>query len=149
MSAFNASRREVLGAATMLLGMAVSSPALAFHSGQSASFILDARLPEAAALSARARQAGHRMADPQGEILRLLLGPQGRLLIGADTIIGLSTYTDFMLAGDVLRAAGRRPRGALALPLVPGKACEPLLTLLHEACRRRVPSLATSYLWLA
>ena len=148
MNALTASRREVLGATSALLGMALAPRARGATPAARASFILDARLPEAGALTARAR--GHLIADPHGEIIRLLLGPQGKTLISAGAIIGLTTYTDFMLASDVLRGIGRAPRQPLALPLAKTDAENtPLLALLHESCQRRCASLATSYLWLA
>jgi hypothetical protein len=143
-----ASRREVLGATAALLGLAVAPRAVA-ATDEGAAFILDARLPEAAALAARARMAGHRAADPQGEMVRLLFGPQGKALTGSGTIIGLSTYSDFVLARDVLRDMGRAPREALALPLADHDAPPRLLALLHNACQRQCASQATSYLWLA
>lgn len=148
MRGLNASRRQVLGAATALLGLAAAPRAWAAPYDR-ASFIIDARLPEGPPLIERARASSHPIADPQGEIIRLLLGPQGPVLTRAGTIIGLSTYTDFVLARDMFRNVGRSVRGVLALPLTRDEAAEPLLTLLHDACQRRCASQASAFLWLA
>lgn len=145
-----ATRREVLAATAAALGLGLTlAPRQVGATPARTAFLVDSRLPEAAALAARARQAGHVVADPKREMVQLLLGPQGELLTGANTIIGLTTYSDLVLASDVLRGVGRSPHSALSLPLTGGEAPAPLLTLLHEACQRRCASLATSYLWLA
>lgn len=151
MSALPLSRRELLRAASITLGLAaglgLTTPALAASMGPA--FLIDSRLPEAAALAARARQVGGLLADAGGEMVRLLLGPHGEALIAASTLIGLSTYSDLVLARDVLRSRGRPLQGAIALPLAGHDAPAPLLGLLHSACRRRCGSQATSHLWLA
>lgn len=146
MSGPQVSRRDMLGIAGALLGLAVAPPAMA-ESRADAVFLLDARLPEAAALTARARASGHMSIDPQGEMIRLLTSEKARFWIDAGTVIGLTTYTDLMLARDVLRAIGRPIRQHLALP--DGRADDPLLALLHQGCARSCASRATSFLWLA
>lgn len=142
MSGVAVNRRAVLGAMAVLPGLAMAPRAQAaagFH------FILDALLPEAAAIRARADAAGHPCADPAGEIIRLLLSEEGHQMAG--TIIGLTTYSDYVLARDMLRMRGRRMRAPHALP--GGDVGDPLLASLRETCARRCASQATSFLWLA
>ncbi|WDF75118.1 hypothetical protein [Novosphingobium sp. KACC 22771] len=146
MSGPQLSRRYMLGVTGALLGLAVAPPVMAQRRA-GAMFLLDARLPEAAALRARADAFGHRSIDPQGEMIRLLTGEKASLVNGAATVIGLTTYTDLMLARDVLRGMGRPIRHHLALP--DGRADDPLLALLHQSCTRNCGSRATSFLWLA
>lgn len=108
-------------------------------------FILDARLPEAAAILAQADAAGHPCADPAGEIIRLLLSDPAWQMAG--TIIVLTTYSDYVLARDMLRMRGRRVRTPHALP--GGEVGDPVLASLRDACARRCTSRASSFLWLA
>lgn len=144
MNGLNASRRAVLGAMALLPGLGLAPRAWA---AGALHFILDARLPEAAAIRARAQAAGHPCADPADEIIRLLLSENGRAMTASGTIIGLTTYTDYALARDALRMQGRSVRRPHALP--GGEGGDPLLATLRDACMRRCASQATSFLWLA
>ncbi|NOW45260.1 hypothetical protein FHW96_001415 [Novosphingobium sp. SG751A] len=142
MSGPNISRRAMLGAMAVLPGMGMAPRAWA---AGACHFILDARLPEAAAIRAKAEAAGHRSADPEGEIVRLLLSDEGRQMAG--TIIGLTTYSDYILARDILRMRHRQVDRPHALP--DGDAGDLRLASLRDACARRCASRATSFLWLA
>ena len=146
MSGVAVNRRAVLGAMAVLPGLAMAPRAQATAGLH---FILDARLPEAAAIRARADAAGHPCAAPAGEIIRLLLSEEGPQMAG--TIIGLTTYSDYVLARDMLRMRGRRVRTPHALPhgLPGGEVGDPVLASLRDACARRCASRASSFLWLA
>lgn len=118
-------------------------------------FVVDTRLPEAARLTQRARTAGQLPADPRGEIVALLLSAEWAGNTGS--IVGLTTWTDFALARDILRSSATPVRHAIALDgpnpgVILGTAGSPahaaLQTLLGPAPRQ--PGLrATSFLWLA
>lgn len=137
-----ATRREVLAATGALLAAGVAPRALG--AVRPALFLIDSRLPEGPALAAQARAAGHPSRDPQGEVIRLLLGEPG--LMQAGTILGLTSWTDFVLARDAL---ARPVRSAHALPLARDEAVEhPLLAALLAACPGRENPRATSFLWL-
>jgi hypothetical protein len=62
-----------------------------------------------------ARAGGHTLADPQGEVVALLLAPHGRWLSANGMIVGLTGYSDFVLARDVLRGTSRPVRHAVSL----------------------------------
>ncbi|WJT00896.1 hypothetical protein [Novosphingobium humi] len=146
MSGAYTTRRAVLGAMAVLPGLAMAPRAQAaagFH------FILDARLPEAAAIRAWADAAGHPCADPAGEIIRLLMSEKDHPMAG--TVIGLTTYSDYILARDMLRMQGRRLRAPHMLPdgLPGAQGGDPMLAGLRDACARRCGSRASSFLWLA
>lgn len=120
-------------------------------------FIIDARLPEAAALTARAAQDSHRVADPGGEMIALLLGDGPRLLAAGGHLIGLTGYADFALAQDLLRGIGRPVRHALAIDAAGARSVVParsprearaLAALLSEAAPES-KHRATSFIWLA
>jgi len=135
MSGVAVNRRAVLGAMAVLPGLAMAPRAQAaagFH------FILDALLPEAAAIRARADAAGHPCAHPAGEIIRLLLSEEGHQMAG--TIIGLTTYSDYVLARDMLRMRGRRMRAPHALPAaMSATLCWPLCAKPARAAAPRRP----------
>jgi hypothetical protein len=61
-----------------------------------------------------ARAGGHTLADPQGEVVALLLAPHGRWLSANGMIVGLTGYSDFVLARDVLRGTSRPVRHAVS-----------------------------------
>lgn len=120
-------------------------------------FIIDARLPEAAALSARAAQSGHRIADPGGEMIALLLGDGARLLAAGGHLIGLTGYADFALAQDLLRSMSRPVRHALTID---GVGARSLIAARSAHDQRALAALlgpagpdtrtrATSFVWLA
>lgn len=120
-------------------------------------FIIDARLPEAAALAARAAQDGHRVADPGGEMIALLLGDGQRLLAAGGHLIGLTGYADFALAQDLLREIGRPVRHALAIDaagvrsIVPARSPREAraLAALLGTDAPQTHHRATSFAWLA
>lgn len=120
-------------------------------------FIIDARLPEAAALAARAALDGHRVADPGGEMIALLLGDGPRLLAAGGHLIGLTGYADFALAQDLLRGIGRPVRHALAIDAVGTRSIVPArsprearaLAALLGADVPESKHRATSFAWLA
>lgn len=120
-------------------------------------FIIDARLPEAAALTARAALDGHRVADPGGEMIALLLGDGPRLLAAGGHLIGLTGYADFALAQDLLRGIGRPVRHALAIDAAGARSvisarspreARALAALLGPAAPES-KHRATSFIWLA
>lgn len=147
-------RRDVLkgSAALAAAGLAGMAPASA-RPGGPLRFIIDARLPEAARLAERARAGGHRLADPGGEIVSLLLARHADWLTGAGPIVGLTGYVDFALARDVLRSASRPIRHALALDgtaAAPGTTpAERALAALLGPSPRPAGARSTSFLWLA
>lgn len=120
-------------------------------------FIIDARLPEAAALAARAAQDGHRVADPGGEMIALLLGDGQRLLAAGGHLIGLTGYADFALAQDLLRGIGRPVRHALAIDAAGARSVVPArsprearaLAALLGTDAPQTHHRATSFAWLA
>lgn len=120
-------------------------------------FIVDARLPEAAMLTARAALDGHRVADPGGEMIALLLGDGARLLAAGGHLIGLTGYADFALAQDLLRSIGRPVRHALAIEgagvrsVIPARSpreARALAALLGPS-EPNTTNRATSFAWLA
>lgn len=152
-------RREILkGGLALTASTAVLLPAGAAQAGAADGplrFVVDMRLPEAALLAERARQGCHGLHDPAGEIVHLLHAPEWRSRGGV--VIGLTTWSDFALARDILRTSGNPIRHAVALNgplprLVAGKAASAeqrmLAELLGPAPRRR-DQRATSFLWLA
>lgn len=120
-------------------------------------FIIDARLPEAAALAARAAQDGHRMVDPGGEMIALLLGDGPRLLAAGGHLIGLTGYADFALAQDLLRSIGRPVRHALAIDAAGARSViaarsrheQRALAALLMPAEPETKHRATSFAWLA
>ncbi|WP_194917457.1 hypothetical protein [Novosphingobium sp. NBM11] len=120
-------------------------------------FIVDGRLPEAPRLIARARAGGHTLADPQGEVVALLLAPHGRWLSANGMIVGLTGYSDFVLARDVLRGTSRPVRHAVSLngmaqmetTLDGGNRTTRTLDALLGPAPWRENTRATSFLWLA
>ncbi|MGE4409438.1 MAG: hypothetical protein AB7D33_02565 [Sphingobium sp.] len=75
-------------------------------------FIVDTRLPDAGHLIEQARRGDHAVVDPEGEIIRLMLRPSDPLPAHAGSLLGLTGYSDFILAQDALRAMGRPMRYA-------------------------------------
>lgn len=103
-------RREILkGSLGLSLAGLGPVPALALQPGMAPRFVIDPRLPEAAALRRLAAAGGHPQADPAGEIVALLLADP-RWLAPATTLVGLTGYVDAMLARDLLRSHGRALR---------------------------------------
>ena len=153
-------RRDILkgGAALGAAGFAgLPGMASALDFSGAPRFIVDGRLPEAPRLIAQARAGGHTLADPQGEVVALLLAPHGRWLSADGMIVGLSSYSDFVLARDVLRGTSRPVRHAVSLngmahgePVLHGggRVTRALGALLGPAPRRE-SARATSFLWLA
>lgn len=120
-----------------------------------ARYVVDMTLPEAPQLARRIGKAGHDLHDPQREIVALLLSPQWDNRGGP--IIGLTTWSDFALARDLLRTSARPIRHAVVLegsrPAVVigarrGPAHRALMDLLGPASRHPAQR-ATSFLWLA
>lgn len=120
-------------------------------------FIIDARLPEGAALTARAALDGHRVADPGGEMIALLLGDGARLLAAGGHLIGLTGYADFALAQDLLRGIGRPVRHALAIDAAGARSViaarsrheQQALAALLGPAEPQTKHRATSFAWLA
>ncbi len=110
-----------------------------------------------AALAARAALDGHRVADPGGEMIALLLGDGPRLLAAGGHLIGLTGYADFALAQDLLRGIGRPVRHALAIDAVGTRSIVPArsprearaLAALLGADVPESKHRATSFAWLA
>lgn len=155
-----ASRRTVLkgvAAASALAGSAALPAKPLSGAPGSVRFIIDARLPEAEPLAARAALRGHRVADPGGEMIALLLGDGARLLAAGGHLIGLTGYADFALAQDLLRSMGRPVRHALAID---GAGTRSIIAGATAQERRALAALlgpaapdhkhrATSFAWLA
>ncbi len=124
-------------------------------------FIVDARLPDAPRLIEQARRGGHAIADPEGEIIRLMLRPGDPLSTYAGSVLGLTGYSDFVLARDALRMAGRPMRFAARIDgqeraiLLdrdgidrPGGAAAAIDALLATPVAAS-PARSTSFIWLA
>ena len=153
-------RRAVLkgvAAASALAGSAALPAAPLGTAPGTVRFIIDPRLPEAAALAARAAQGGHRVADPGGEMIALLLGDGARLLDAGGHLIGLTGYADFVLAQDLLRSMGRPVRHALTLDgtgarsVVAARSARErtALAALLGTTQPQTRHRATSFAWLA
>lgn len=151
-------RREVLkGTLALTAAGAVAMPAVAPARTPLGPprYLVDMRLPEAVRLAGRARFAGHALHDPRREIVALLLSPEWQGQGG--TIIGLTTWSDFALAQDMLRASATPIRHAVALDgpnpgIVVGTAGSPAQRMLAELlgpAPRHPAERATSFLWLA
>lgn len=153
-------RRSVLkgvAAASVAAGSAALPAASAAGRPGTVRFIIDARLPEAAALAARAALDGHRVADPGGEMIALLLGEGPHLLAAGGHLIGLTGYADFALAQDLLRGIARPVRHALAIDATGARSVIPArsqrearaLAALLGPTAPDTKHRATSFAWLA
>lgn len=124
-------------------------------------FIVDTRLPDAAHLIEQARRGGHPVVDPEGEIIRLMLRPSDPLTAHAGSLLGLTGYSDFILAQDALRAMARPMRYAARIDGTgrhmlfdredrngKSRTDTAIATLFDPAALIR-PSHATSFVWLA
>jgi len=151
-------RRTLLKCAAVLpvSQLAGASPLTAAGRAQPR-FIIDRRLPEADRIAARARARNCRVADPEGEIIRLLLDRREPWLSVSGSIIGLTGWSDLMLAQDALRMAGRPLLHASALrdgreqrliDRADSRAGRTLASLLGGEEMRRL-SRITSFLWAA
>ncbi len=116
-------------------------------------FIADARLPGGRTLAATARHQGHDVADPNGEIVAHFLGQGASWLKAGGSIVGVTSYTDMMLMGDLARGAQRPMRYAAALD----DKMSPLVDRLHSAEASFVialrtppvrPGRASAFLWV-
>ncbi|MPT47563.1 MAG: hypothetical protein E2598_03975 [Sphingobium sp.] len=107
--ALKADRRQILKGSALLslLGATQASPLMASAGHVPMRFIVDRRLPEAEHIIGRARQANIPFFDPEGEIIHLLRTPDAGWLKDKGRIIGLTGYSDLMLAQDALREAGK------------------------------------------
>lgn len=101
----------------------------------------DLRREGGRALQTAARSTGCDFADPQGEIVRLLQGPAAGWLAPSSSapLIGYTGWSDYLLARDLARDAGRRmveARLIAAAPrdLLPPRASAPVRALLHALC---------------
>lgn len=114
-----ADRRTFLKTASAVGGTALlpAAAAASAHAapGSRPAFIVDARLPRAGELGQRAAALGHRVLDPQGEMIALLLQHEAALIGPGRHLIGLTGYADFALARDLLRLSGHPIRHAAAL----------------------------------
>lgn len=150
-----ATRRTLLKGMTMLpLAGAPISPALAAMAP--ARFVVDARLPGGRALASFARNRGHDLAEPRGEIVALFLADKAGWLADPAPLIGLTGYAELVLMRDLARTSGRPMRyaarwGGADAPLIsrldaPGLA---FMTALHEAAAKPRGPRTGSFLWLA
>lgn len=152
-------RRTVLkGAAVLGIGAGVALPAaIPDAAARDVRFIIDARLPEAPALSARAARDRHGVVDPAGEMIALLLGNADRLLARGGYLIGLTGYADFALAQDLLRGIGRPVLHAIAID---GSGRRPIIAAPSPRTAAALDALlgrddtthrhrATSFAWMA
>lgn len=153
-------RRNVLKGGVVLAAAAAAAAGIPRTAGNHAPlgplrYLVDLRLPEAAHLAERARLGGQDLHDPRCEIVTLLLSPEWQRQAGA--IIGLTTWSDFALAHDILRASATPIRHAEALEgpnpgLVSGVEGSPTQRMLAELLGplpRHPARRATSFLWLA
>lgn len=151
-------RRTLLkGAALLPVGQLAGAAPIAAAGRERPRFIIDHRLPEADHIAARARAQGCPIADPEGEIIRLLLDRRDPWLSTSGSIIGLTGWSDLMLARDALRMAGRPLLHASALRggreerLIghkDGRAGRTLASLLGGEEMRRL-TRTTSFVWAA
>ena len=158
-----ADRRTFLKAASAV-GSAALLPAAAAASARPApetrpAFIVDARLPRAEALRLRATALGHRVLDPRGEMIALLLQHEAALIGPGRHLVGLTGYADFALAQDLLRASGHPIRHAVALggrdgqrDIIRGSARDGAVIAALFARMPAEPgreAQATSFIWIA
>lgn len=143
---------------TVLLPAAAAASACAVP-GSRPALIVDARLPCADELGMRAAALGHRVLDPQGEMIALLLRHEAALIGPGRHLIGLTGYADFALARDLLRLRGHPIRHAVSLggpggqrAVIRGSARDGAVL---EALFSGTPSAlgrdarATGFIWLA
>lgn len=158
-SPIKTSRRQILkgGALLSLAGLTQATPLMA-SAGQRAStrFIVDGRLPEAPHIIARAGRMNMPVFDPEGEIIHLLRTPGAHWLEGKGRIIGLTGYSDLMLAQDALREAGQRllyvavldgECGHILLNQASGRTRETLTSLLHQPGALTGATRSTRFIW--
>ena len=155
--AIQANRRNILkgGALLSLVGVTQASPLMATPAHASMRFIIDQRLPEAPHIIARAQQASLPYFDPEGEIIHLLRTPNAGWLNGKGRIIGLTGYSDLILAADALRTAGKPlhyiaalngEREQVLLNRATGKTGDALAALLHQPNGQPL-SRTTRFIW--
>jgi len=151
-------RRTLLkGAALLPVGHLAGASPLPAAGRERPRFIIDHRLQEADHIAARARAQGCPVADPECEIIRLLLDRRDPWLSASGAIIGLTGWSDLMLAQDALRMAGRPLLHASALRdgkeerligRADSRAGATLASLLGGEDMRR-PARTTSFVWAA
>jgi len=139
------SRRTLLkSGAGLALVTALGLPDIAQSAQSGLGFIIDGRLAGADNLLRLADGGGHRVYQPQGEVVRLLLGAEGRDLLGQGMIVGLTGYVDAMLAADVLRGLGRRVRSVDAIgPATPADQ------RFFASLRRSCGAATNEFFWVA
>lgn len=151
-------RRDILkGTAALGIGALAGMPRTSFAAGGGTCFIVDAGLPEAGALAVLANDGGHRIIDPRGEMIALLIGDAADLATTHNRFVGLSGYADFALARDMLRSNGRPIHHAIALDgisrkVVIGAGDDRALSLadsLLGSNSSRPRKGVTSFLWIA
>lgn len=152
------SRRTILkGGATLACTAGMSGVSLALPTHGKLSYVIDSLLPEAQHLAARAHLEKRIVADPAGEIITLLLEHGRGWLADGGSIIGLTGYSDYGLAHDMLRSISRPIRHVTMLdgtgrvhPATGGSpAAQRAFAALLGPAARDPSSQATSFLWLA
>jgi len=151
-------RRTLLKCAAVLSASQIAgTPALMAAGRERLRFIVDPRLPEAGHIAARAAMQGCAVADPKGEIIHLLMDPKQAWLTSQGSIIGLTGYSDLMLARDALRMAGRPllyisalqgEQETVLLDRQASKAGRTIASLLASPDMQRLSS-STSFVWAA
>lgn len=116
-------------------------------------FVADERFPDGKRLAAAASREGRDVTDPRGEIVAHFLGKNANWLEGQQSIVGITSYTDMMLMGDLARSRGRRMTYAAALhggaPALVNQLDEThaqFVTTLRSPTVK--PGQATAFLWM-
>ncbi len=151
-------RRTVLAGAAALPMLGLAGPALRNLFSESKQLIYDEKLSRAQLAAQRARAMGLGTQATGGEIATLLLG-RGRADVSADagSVIGLTGYSEFVLAGDILRRQGRAVRPIAQFDTSdnwleqpqPGSEAHRLVAALLASEDAVPQSRATGFVWLA